>query len=154
MWITVILNSLPWKRTEIILFFFLFVCLFFGFWFFLRLHPSTAFQTLFDYDGYSISSKGCLHKVVDIMVIWTKFTIPIHFSSLIPKISMFTLAVSWLTTSKLPWPMDLTLQVHMQYCSLQHQTLLYHQTHPHLGIVFGLAQLLRSFWSSFSALLQ
>ena len=37
-WITVILNGLPWKRTEIILSF-------------LRLHPSTAFQTLVDYDG-------------------------------------------------------------------------------------------------------
>ena len=33
LWITVILNGLPWKRTEIILLF-------------LRLHPSTAFQTL------------------------------------------------------------------------------------------------------------
>ena len=32
-WITVILNGLPWKRTEIILSF-------------LRLHPSTGFQTL------------------------------------------------------------------------------------------------------------
>ena len=32
-WITVILNSLPWKQTEIIPLF-------------LRLHPSTAFQTL------------------------------------------------------------------------------------------------------------
>ena len=31
-WITVILNGLPWKQTEIILLF-------------LRLHPSTAFQT-------------------------------------------------------------------------------------------------------------
>ena len=37
-----ILNGLPWKRTEIILLF-------------LRLHPSTAFGTLVDYDGYSIS---------------------------------------------------------------------------------------------------
>ena len=27
---------------------------------FLRLHPSTAFQTLVDYEGYSISSKGFL----------------------------------------------------------------------------------------------
>ena len=32
-WITMILNGLPWKRTEIILLF-------------LRLHPSTAFRTL------------------------------------------------------------------------------------------------------------
>ena len=37
---------------------------------FLRLHPSTAFQTLFvDHDGYSISSKGFLHTVIDITVI-------------------------------------------------------------------------------------
>ena len=38
--------------------------------------------------------------------------------------SMFTLSVSCLTTSNLPWFMDLTCQVPMQYYSLQHQTLL------------------------------
>ena len=37
---------------------------------------------------------------------------------------MFTLANSCLTTSNLPWFMNLTFQVPMQYCSLQHQTLL------------------------------
>ena len=37
---------------------------------------------------------------------------------------MFTLAISCLTTSNLPWFMDLTVQVPMQYCSLQPQTLL------------------------------
>ena len=36
----------------------------------------------------------------------------------------FTLATSCLTTSNLPWFMDLTFQVPMQYCSLQHRTLL------------------------------
>ena len=36
---------------------------------------------------------------------------------------MFTVAISCLTTSNLPWFMDLTFQVPMQYCSLQHQTL-------------------------------
>ena len=35
----------------------------------LGLHPSTAFHTLIDYDGYSISSKGFLPTVVVIMVI-------------------------------------------------------------------------------------
>ena len=50
------LNSLPWKQTEIILSF-------------LRLHPSSAFRTLVDYDGYSISTKGFLPTVIDIMVI-------------------------------------------------------------------------------------
>ena len=38
--------------------------------------------------------------------------------------SMFTLAISCLATSNLPWFMDPTFQVPMQYCSLQHQTLL------------------------------
>ena len=37
---------------------------------------------------------------------------------------MFTLAISYLTTSNLPWFMDLTFQVPMQYRSLQRQTLL------------------------------
>ena len=38
--------------------------------------------------------------------------------------STFTLAISCLTTSNLPWFMNLTFQVPMQYCSLQHWTLL------------------------------
>ena len=38
--------------------------------------------------------------------------------------STFTPAISCLTTSNLPWFMDLTFQVPMQYCSLQHRTLL------------------------------
>ena len=40
-----ILNGLSWRQIEIILSF-------------LRLHPSPAFWTLVDHDGYSISSKG------------------------------------------------------------------------------------------------
>ena len=37
---------------------------------------------------------------------------------------MFTLAISCLTTSNLPWFMDLAFQVPMHHCSLQHWTLL------------------------------
>ena len=37
---------------------------------------------------------------------------------------MFTLAISYLTTSNLPCFMDLTFQVPLQYCSLHHCTLL------------------------------
>ena len=37
---------------------------------------------------------------------------------------LFTVAISCLTTSNLPWFMDLTFQVPMQYCSLLHWTLL------------------------------
>ena len=49
--------------------------------------------------------------------------IPVHFISLIPTLSTFTLAISYLTNSNLPWFMDLTFQVSMQYYSLQHRTL-------------------------------
>ena len=42
----------------------------------------------------------------------------------IPKMSMFTLAISCLTTFKLLWFMYLTFQIAMQYFSLQHQILL------------------------------
>ena len=58
------------------------------------------------------------------MVIWIKFDHSVHFSSLIPNKLMFTLAISCLTTSNLPWFTDLTFQVAMHYCSLQHRTLL------------------------------
>ena len=59
----------------------------------------------------------------------------------------FTLAISSLTTSNLPWFMDLTFQVPMQYCSYSIGPCFYHQSHPQLGIVFALAQYLHSFWS-------
>ena len=55
-----ILNGLPWKQTEVILSF-------------LRLHPSTGFQTLVDYEGCSISSKGFLPPVVDRIIICIEF---------------------------------------------------------------------------------
>ena len=57
---------------------------------------------------------------------------------------MFTLAISYLITSNLPWFMDLTLQIPMQYCSLQHQSLL----SPPNTHVSTLTQHLHSFWSS------
>ena len=44
-------------------------------------------DSVVDYEGYSISSKE-----VDIMVL--NLPIPIHFISLIPKMSMFTLVIS------------------------------------------------------------
>ena len=48
----------------------------------------------------------------------------------------FTLAISCLTTSNLPWFMDLTCQVPMQYCSLQHRTLLPSSVTPTTGCCF------------------
>ena len=64
--------------------------------------------------------------------------------------STFTLAFYSLTTSNLPWFMDLTFQFPMQYCSLQHWPCFHHQSHPQLGGVFALAPSLHSFSSYFS----
>ena len=78
--------------------------------------PTSAFFV--DDEGYSISSKGILATVVDIMIIWIKFAHSDHFSSLNPKMLMFTLAISCLTISNLNWFKDLTFHIPMQYCSL------------------------------------
>ena len=55
-----------------------------------------------DHDGYSISSKGFVPAVVDIWSSDLNSPIPVHFSSLIPRMSMFTLAISCLATSNFP----------------------------------------------------
>ena len=46
-----------------------------------------------------------------------------------------TLAISCLMTSNLPWFMDPTFQVPMQYCSLQYQTC-FHHLHIHNWVLF------------------
>ena len=43
---------------------------------------------------------------------------------MIPKMLMFNLDISCFTTSNLPWFINLTFQLPVQYCSLQHWTLL------------------------------
>ena len=55
-----------------------------------------------DHDGYSISCKGFLLTVVDIWSSELNSPILVHFGLLIPKMLMFTLAISCLTTSNLP----------------------------------------------------
>ena len=77
-----------------------------------------------------------------------------HFSSPIPRMSTFTLAISCLTTANLSWFMDLTFQVPMQYCSYSVWPCFYHQSHPQLGVGFALAPSLHSFRSYFSTDLQ
>ena len=55
-WITMILNGLPWKQTSYSVIF--------------EIEPRNCILDCFvDYEGYSISSKGFLPTVVDIMVI-------------------------------------------------------------------------------------
>jgi len=55
-------------------------------------------NSFFDYDGYSISSKGFLPTVLDNdnsldNSSELNSSIPVHFSLLIPKMLMFTLAI-------------------------------------------------------------
>ena len=54
-----------------------------------------------NYDGYSISSKGFLPTVVDILLSELNLPILVHFS-LISRMLTFTLAISCLTISNLP----------------------------------------------------
>ena len=46
------------------------------------------------------------------------------WTELIPKMSLFNLTISCLTMYSVPWFMDVTFQIPMKYCSLQHQSLL------------------------------
>ena len=64
--------------------------------------------------------------------------------------SIFTLAISCLTTCSLPWFMDLTFQVPMQYCSWQNQTLFPSPVTSTDGHCFALALLPHFFWRYFS----
>ena len=107
-----------------------------------------------DYESDSISSKGFLPTIVNSMVIWINSPISIHFNSLIPKMLIFTLAISYLTTSNLPLFMDLTFQVPMQYCYLQHQTLLSPPDTSSAGCCFHSGSASSFLWNYFPALLQ
>ena len=124
-----ILSGLCWKWIEIILLF-------------LRLHPSTAFQTLVDYVGYSLSSKGFLPTAVNIMVIWVKFThsSPFQFAdSLNVDVQPCHLLFAHFRFARDSWTW------HSRFlCSIAlHGTgpCSRHQSHPQLGIVFLLPHL-------------
>ena len=69
-----------------------------------------------------------LPTAVVIIVIWVKFT---HTKN----IDVFS-AISYLTTSNLLWFMDLSFQVPVQYCSLQHRTLFPSPVTPTTGCYF------------------
>ena len=67
---------------------------------------------------------------------------------------MFTLVISCLTTSNFPWFMDLTFQVPMQYCSLQHWTLFSPPDTSKTGYCFYFGSASLFLWICFSSLLQ
>ena len=62
---------------------------------------------------------------------------------------MFTLAISCFTTSNLPWFMDLTFQIPMQYCCLQHRTLLLSPVTSTTGYCFCFGSVPSFFLESF-----
>ena len=68
--------------------------------------------------------------------------------------SMFTLAISCLTTPNLPWFLHLTFQLPMQYCSLQHWTLLPSPVISTAGCCSCFGSIPHSFWSYFATDLQ
>ena len=72
-----VLNVLPWKRTEIILSFFE------------TASKQCISDSVVDYDGCSVSSKGFFPTVIDIMFILNS-PIPVLFSFQILKMSLFT----------------------------------------------------------------
>ena len=133
-WITVMLNGLSWKWTEITL----------GF----EIAPKYCISNSFvDYEGYSISSKGFLSRVVAIMVIWIKFAHSRSFSWLISKMLILSSPArvcliyldSWFLCNTVLYSIGLYFQP---------------QTHPQLSILSALAQPLPPLWSSFSSLPQ
>ena len=63
--------------------------------------PKYCISNSVDYEGYFISSKGFLPTVVDIRSSELNSPIPIHFSALIPKMSMLILTIC-LNMSNLP----------------------------------------------------
>ena len=73
------LTHLLWKQTEIILLFF---------------ETAPKHCTSDSFVDYSTFSKGFLSTVVDIWSSELNFPIPVHFSSLTPKMSMFILTLS------------------------------------------------------------
>ena len=68
---------------------------------------------------------------------------------LIPRMLTFTLAISCFSTSNLPWFMDLTFQVPMQYCSLEHRTLLLSLVTSSAGYSFCFGSIPSSFLELF-----
>ena len=104
-------------------------------------------ESVADYDGYSISSTGFLPTIVEIVVIWVKFT-PFHvhwflkcWHSLLPS---------------LVWPLPICLDSwtwHSRFlCNISLYSIgpcFYHQSHPQLGVASALALSFHSFWSYF-----
>ena len=104
-----------------------------------------------DYDGYSISSTGSVPTVVNIMIIWVKFT---HFSHYFLK-CRYSLLPSFV------WPLPIFLDSWTSHSRFLGNIALYsiglyfcHLPHPQLGVVFALGPSLHSFWSYFFILIQ
>ena len=72
-------------------------------------------------DSWGLKESDTTERLIWSDLIWFPFIL-VHW--FLKCWFFFTLTNSWLTTSNLPWFMDLTFQVPVQYCVLQHWTLL------------------------------
>ena len=141
-WITVILNGLPWKPTEIILSF-------------LTLHPSTAFHTLLLTIRVTpfLLMDSCPQQQIE----WSSelnSPIPVHFSSLILKMLMFTRHflldhIQFTLIHGLNIPGFYLQYFYLQYFSLQHWTLFSPPDTSTGGHCFCLAEVLHFFFWSY-----
>ena len=101
-----------------------------------------------DHDGYSISSKGFLPTVVDIVGIWTAFT---HSHSLIHWFLRCQCSLLPSSAWLCPAYLDLWTSYSRFLCSIFLYSIrfyFHHQTYPQLSIVSALTHPLHSFCSS------
>ena len=104
--------------------------------------------------GYYISSKGFLPSVVDIMIIWVKFT---HQSILVHWFLKYQCLLLPSPVWSLPICLDSWAWHSRILCNISLYSIepcFHQQSHPQLGVVFALMPSLHSFWSYFSVLLQ
>ena len=97
--------------------------------------PKHCISELFvDCESYSISSNEFLTTVVGTIVIWIKLIELVRFRSWIPKLLIFTLAISCLAMSNYLDFIGLTFQDLMFFTA----SYFHNQTHPQLSIISSL----------------
>ena len=105
-------------------------------------------------DGIADSTDMSLDKLRESVMDREPWYVPVHgFIKSRTRLSdctdWLTLAISCLTSSNLPWFIDLTFQVPLKYCSLQHQTVLPSSVTSTTGGCFCFGSISSFIWSYF-----